>query len=273
MRFNRILVCIAVSLVYLAIRVLALWPIDISSHALQFALAVVLTAVTMFFQLTLIFSVVRLRMTPLHTVLLTVCSGTLVALILYNPDLMMHVMGPFLPLGHDLFLILFATSLGYFISFIIREPNILLPAVVFAGLVDYWGVSMGPVGNMVKNAPTVVAKASVAMPTVTLHGIRVASMIGMGDFLFMALFLGVLYRFSLNAKGAFWLGFGLLTLAMLAVMATRIPAVPALLPMGVAVLATNMKAFNLKRDEIFATLYVGIILLVFIGLYAYGHRT
>ena len=88
-------------------------------------------------------------------------------------------------------------------------------------------------------------------------------MIGMGDFIFLALFFSVLFRLGMNVKGSFWLGYVLLTASMYVVVVFG-GALPALLPMGIAVIGANRRHFHLKRDEQLAMIYVGAILLAFL---------
>lgn len=150
-------------------------------------------------------------------------------------------------------------SLGYLVSFIVREPNLLLPCAVFAAMVDYWSVTWGPLSHMLEKKASVVAAASVQMPA--LGRVSPVTMIGVGDFLFLALFFGVLYRFNMNAKGTFWIGYALLTVSMFLVLYGR-TALPALVPMGAAVIIANYRYFRLRREELLAMLYVGLFLLV-----------
>jgi len=279
MRFSRIGSCFIIIGAYLLIR---LTPIAIrsgfKSPILALIISILLTAVTMLIQLAYAASIVRLRLKPSKAALIALGSGLIVTVILYVPGRYVHnaaffhspigiLTGFSLSLLKDIFLILFAATLGYLVSFIVREPNILLPAAFFAGIVDYWGVTSGPVAHWLDKAPGVVSKASVHMPPVVVQTASkvhvIESMIGMGDFLFFALFMGVLYRFNMNVKGSFWFGYGLLTAFMLLVtFSSWNIAIPALVPMGVAILATNAKNFNLKREELLAIVYVGILLLV-----------
>ncbi|MHB0912371.1 MAG: hypothetical protein ACYC2Y_02855 [Armatimonadota bacterium] len=167
----------------------------------------------------------------------------------------------------DLSLLSGAASLGYIISFLIREPNILAPVAICAALVDWWNVSLGPLGRLVATRPEVVEKVAVQMPAA-----GVPLMMGMGDVIFLAIFFSVLFRFRMNVKGAFWLGFVLLVLSMFAVMIPSVGALPALVPIGIAVLATNAKYFKLNREEQLATLYVGLLLLALLAASYLVHR-
>lgn len=272
MRFSRIGTCFAIAGAYLAIRLMpVLLRHAFQRPALALLVSLGLTVFTMLFQLGLVVSVVRLKVKPLTALLLCIASGAIVASVMLIPSHLVRGSVGFIAtlLAHDLFLILFASCLGYLVSFIVREPNILLPATIFAGFVDYWGVTYGPVSKMLEKAPQVVEKASVHMPTVKVANVMIASTIGMGDFMFMALFMGVLYRFSMNVKGAFWLGFVLLTVSMIAVMVAVNLAVPALVPLGIAILVTNWRHLKLKREEVMATLYVGILLLLGLGVHVF----
>jgi len=219
-------------------------------------------AIMMLVQLALVVSIARLQMKPRLTALWALLFAVgFVGMVLLPRIGHAGSAGAEIGLAavQDLLLMLTAAFLGCTISYVIREPNILLPAAVFAGLVDYWSVSWGPLSRIMEKKPSVVAAMSVHVPT-PVPGVP-GTMIGMGDFVFLALFFGVLYRFGMNVRGAFWLGYLLLTAAMLVVLGYG-GALPALVPMGVAVVATNIRRFHLNRDELLATLYVGVLLLV-----------
>lgn len=262
MRLSRVGACIAVMGVYLALRFTVLWikPISISPQLV----AMLYTALLMLVQLSLVVSIARLQLRPRPSVLLSIPSAVIVAALIYiEMKLSARTPAPQVALGmvsifRSLFLMLFAGLLGYTISFIVREKNILLPAAIFAALVDYWNVSWGPLSHILVDKPSVVAAAAVSMPAVSAG--MPGMIIGMGDFVFLSLFFGVLYRFRMNVKGTFWLGYGLLTASMLAVMYFG-SAFPALIPMSLAVVAANAKLFKLKREEQLAMVYVGALLL------------
>ncbi len=261
MRLSRAGACVVVAGVYLVLR----FAMPMAGHGLLNPhLAVFLSvAVIMMMQLALVVGIAGLRIGPRSTAFLAVLTavllaGTVILLARIKPIASAAVFDN-LAVLQDLFLMLFAAFLGYTVSFIVREPSLLLPVAVFAALVDYWSVSWGPLSHVIENKPSVVAAASVHMPT-PVPGVP-GTMIGMGDFVFLALFFAVLFRFGMNVRGAFWLGYILLTASMLVVLKLG-GALPALLPMGVAVIATNMRFLKLKRDELLATLYVGAMLLV-----------
>jgi len=226
----------------------------------------------MLVQLAFVVSLARLRMKAGSAFLLAVPSAIAVIgiSVLAAKTKIDHPMMLAVILGfRDLFLILFAGSLGCGISYIVRESNILLPAAVFAAFVDFWSVTWGPLSHILEKKPAIIEAASVHLPT-PVPGVP-GTMIGMGDFLFLALFFTVLYRFCMNVKGAFWVGYALLTLSMLVVLRWG-GAIPALVPMSLAIVGMNIKYFKLKRQELLATLYVGLMtlaLLIASGIYLF----
>lgn len=165
----------------------------------------------------------------------------------------------------DLALILFAVSLGSALSVVVREPNILLPVAIVAAVVDFWSVNYGPLGMLLATKPEVVEAAAVQVPVV--GHVMPIGMIGVGDFVFLALYFAVMSRYRMNVAGAFWWGFVLLTATMFAVIRVEwLSAVPALVPIAVAVIVSNTKHFKLKRDEVVSTVVVGVILIGFLIL-------
>lgn len=165
----------------------------------------------------------------------------------------------------DLALILFAVSFGYTISGIIREPNILLPVAIFAAIVDSWSVNFGPLAILLASRPEVVEAAAVQVPAVGFDA--PVSMIGVGDFVFLALFFAVMYRFRMNVAGAFWLGFALLTVTMfLVIFVPWLSAVPALVPIAIAVVGANTGHLKLRRSEVLSVAIVGVLLVAVLTL-------
>jgi hypothetical protein len=162
---------------------------------------------------------------------------------------------------------------GAMLSKIVKEPNVLLPVALIAMPIDYIG-AMTPTGftqNMMAKHPEIVKHVSVSAPS--LHGIAPIAMIGPGDILFIAFFFAIVSNLKLNAKGTFGWMYGLLTLTLLIVI-TQGVNIAALVPMGIAMIAANYKSFKLQRSEIFASVYVGILVLsLIIGFYIYVHNT
>ncbi|MGB9586851.1 MAG: hypothetical protein ACPL7O_01590 [Armatimonadota bacterium] len=267
MRSTRLLICALLIPTYVGLRVLLL-SIDarpMPGHVVTLAY----TSVLMLVQLGLVALIAGLKL-RLRTTLAVVVPTMLLLIgvmelenslgsVSAKPTTVLMTLAVF----HDLFLMVFAGVLGHMISFIVREPNILLPAALFAALVDYWNVTWGILSKAIVSRPEVVARLSVTVPT----PVGCASTIGMGDFVFWALFFGVLYRFNMNTKAAFWLGYALLTASMILIMIVG-GAIPALVPMGLAIIASNIRLFKLNREELLATVYVGLILFIFLAISA-----
>lgn len=167
---------------------------------------------------------------------------------------------------------------GILLSRIIREANVLLPVALVSMPIDYLG-AMTPIGftqNVVASNPKLVQALSVPVPGVgsgmAHHGVlHPIAFIGPGDALFMAFFFAVALRLDLNRRGTFWWMYGLLTATMLIVLFTEVN-VAALIPMGLAVLIANGQFFQLKREEVFATVYAAALILTLVtGFYLYNH--
>lgn len=244
------------------------------------SLVIISTAAFMLLQLWLAQAVVNLK--PRLAV-----SAALVALFvaLWIPNYLylehvraLHHPPPFLALlSQALIITLGGAFLGILLSRIIREANVLLPVALVAMLVDLVGAmtSIGFTQNVVASNPALVRGVSVPVPTVGSAGphggLHILGFIGPGDALFMAFFFAVALRLGLNVRGTFWWMYGLLTVTMLAVLFTGIN-IAALIPMGLAVLIANRRYFRLKREEIFATVYAALLILVLVGgFYLYSH--
>ncbi|MDI6828492.1 MAG: hypothetical protein QME62_08420 [Armatimonadota bacterium] len=262
MRLNRVGWCIVVSALYLLMRV-GLPMLRIKTLRPDVAAFISICAF-MLVQLALMIAISRAQFKPASALFIIIPSLILTIALTY---LMLKVKLPNTILVdcllsvRSLSMMLLAGALGCLVSFVISEPNLLLPAAVFAALVDYWSVTWGPLSHLLTNAMPAVAAASIQVPSIG-HP-QPVTMIGIGDFVFLALFFSALYRFNMNIKGAFWLGYALLTASMLVVLYYN-TALPALVPMGIAVISMNLKYFKLKREELIAIIYAGIFLLALI---------
>ena len=235
------------------------------------SLVLLSTAVFMFLQIWLAQAVVNLQPRPviaaLLAVLFTVLWFTAARFVPphYHRSLLM---GLTITLG--------CAFLGILLAPIIREPNVLLPVALVSMPIDYLGAmtSIGFTQNVVAHNPGFVRDVSVPVPSIGggLHGgIHPIGFIGPGDALFMAFFFAVVLRLKMNTRGTFWMMFGLLTATMLIVLVQGYN-IAALIPMGLAMIAANSPYFKLKREEVFATVYAGAMILVLVtGFYLYSH--
>jgi hypothetical protein len=157
-------------------------------------------------------------------------------------------------------MIIAASAFGYLVSFILREPNILLPVAGLAAYVDVWTVLVGPTSRAIEKAPHVANAVSAAIPAP--GGVAPISFIGPADFIFFAMFLGAAYRLKMEPKRTFWIAFPLMTIGMAAVLSGVFPVgLPALTLIGLSVIVGNFRCFKLKREEYVAMAIVGALLI------------
>jgi len=149
-------------------------------------------------------------------------------------------------------LIVWAAFLGRLVSRMIREGKLLLPVAVVASLADIFTVFWGVVAQVSEKAPEVVETFSAAAPVEAPAGVfaPILSAVGIGDFLFFALFLSVAIRYSMAPVKTLWASFVLMIFAPLAFMvfpnARGLPGLPFL---SLAVLWANWKYLEFTREE------------------------
>jgi len=163
---------------------------------------------------------------------------------------------------------------GMLLSRILRERNILLPALIVAAAVDVISVGWGFTGHAVQNVPDLVAKLSVAVPRVAPpvapgeapHFALLATM-GVGDFFFLAFFFGAAARFGLPLRRTFWFVYPLVLLAMVLTVTGVLPwgGVPGLPFIALGFLAANFREFSLSPREKRDLAVVGVILTAFVA--------
>lgn len=163
-----------------------------------------------------------------------------------------------------------AILFGVLASRIIREPALLIPAALVGAVVDYWGVFFGTTRAALQHHPQLVARLSVPVPA--FAGFAPLVTIGPADFLFLGLFFACIQRFGLNLRATFAACLALLSATILLIVPRM--DVPALVPIGAAVLGANWRRLRLSRSETFALLYglalVAAILALFAWLKPYG---
>ncbi len=159
--------------------------------------------------------------------------------------------------------------LGRLLSRIVRERALTLPVCLVAGLADLFSVFFGPTGKALERAPAVVGKLSVTIPAAGsaagpkgVAGLAHVASMGLGDFIFLALFLALAVRFGFSARRSFvamaagvWAG---ITLALLW---RALPGVPLLPFMCAGYLAVNRRQFHLSPTER-RDLAIGLVVLL-----------
>jgi len=177
--------------------------------------------------------------------------------------------------GQSVTLLLLGTFFGLLVARIIRHANMLGPIGAMVALIDIWGVLFnGIVSQLLTNKHTqgIAHHAMASGPKLGAASSKfhlALPDIGIGDYLFLALFLGVLVRFRMNWRAsAIWMWAGV-SLALLAiVLIPGVPPLPGLLFLGAGAVLPNLRYFVFTREERFALLYAGVFVLILtIGLY------
>ena len=180
-----------------------------------------------------------------------------------------------LPEFAQMVLTIFAASaglslLGACVGRVFKHPNTLLAGAGFACFFDIVVVTLGTVAQVMKQSSgNLIAAASIgaggqhAQPPFPgmMHGPIAppplcSVTIGPADVLFLALFLGAVIELRLAKRATFTWMFGLLWAALILVQTTGLP-IPALAPMGIAVLLANLRFAAFTREEKFALGYGG----------------
>lgn len=166
----------------------------------------------------------------------------------------------FLKMPMTLLIMLAAGGIGYLVSLRVRDKNLLLPVVMFAACIDFWTVNFGPVASVMHNAPEVAQAVSAPIPAAGAGVFAPVSLIGPGDFLFMALVFAVVHRLRMNGKRNLIFVSAMMSLGMLAVVFGLLPFLPALTTLAVGVVAANWRDFKLTREEKISTTIVAVLL-------------
>lgn len=182
-----------------------------------------------------------------------------------------------LSLPGDLCLVLAAIFGGALASRLIRERNILLPVAVVAAVVDTFGVYWGFVAEVAEKAPEVVQQFSAVVPgaTVAKMPVPLLSAVGVGDFVFMALFVGAVCRLHMNLRATLWALLGVYLAVpgafagVSALTGGAAPILPGLVFLGFAVVAANWRQFSFSRAEKYALGYAALVVAAII-LLAWG---
>ena len=251
---------------------------------LSFAGAVIMLAPTIGFmgsQIAIVYFFAKIRINfrqgLLALVLCLGCAEGLLSLVIWQsriPALLGHYpglreqlvimslyYGP-LKIPITLALILASASVGYLVSLRIRDKNLILPVVMLAAYIDFWTVTRGPVSVALKHAPRVVEAVSAPIPQVGTGVFRPATMIGPGDFLFMALIFAAVHKLGMNGARNFWFIYAAMALGMIAVLTGLTGSLPALVVLAVAVVAANWREFKFSRHEKISVAMVAAVLLI-----------
>ena len=169
---------------------------------------------------------------------------------------------------------------GALVARLIKSRNMIGPICAMIALIDIWGVLFGGIVTQLMTNPVTAGASKVAFapsPQFNTASLPpgapplpdVSASIGAGDYLFLGLLFAALVTLGMNWRGAAWLTYPLVAIALLGV-AAGIPALPGLLFIGLGVALPNLKHFRYTREEAFALLYAGIFVIILtVALYFY----
>ncbi len=176
-------------------------------------------------------------------------------------------------------LMAFCLGVGAMLACAIRERNMLLPVSIFLALLDVMLVltPMGPVGKIARGSQQILSDVAYKVPAVsnapTRSHIAAVAFVGPADLLFMAMFFIVLFRFGMQTKRTLLVMIPTVILYMLVVLlfgsarlfGFTLAALPAMVPIGAAMLLSNLREFHLTRSEKASTAIVaaaGLLLVI-----------
>jgi hypothetical protein len=219
------------------------------------ALAIVYLAALLFALLTLTHGAARLPQSAGFLITAGLALAAPMGTVLLAQKFQLFVPIPLQLTANNLFLPISMALLGAAFGRVLKHPNTLLAAAGFATFFDIVVVTMGTVRQLQSSGSNLIALVSVGAgaPPSSLPGvvksfpILCGVTIGPADVLFMAFFLSsvaLLPRlrsaWNLSGRRTFVWMYGLLFAALVLVETTALP-VPALVPMGVAVLIANAR--------------------------------
>lgn len=163
-------------------------------------------------------------------------------------------------------------GLGALLATLVKEKNILIPIAIFLALYDASLVltPWGPTRQIVENAPQVFTQVAASVPRISSKSaggnVEPGVFAGPADFVFLAMFFVAIFRFEMRAKETLYVVVPALLFYMVAVLFLGIP-LPALVPIGLAVLIVNWREFKMTRDEKLST---GLIAVLGIAILTWG---
>lgn len=172
-------------------------------------------------------------------------------------------------------LIVGAGSIGLMVSRIVRDPNLLLPIAPVLALVDIMTV-LSPIGfvkQVMEHRPEVFEAVAVSVPR--FGTTAPYAYMGPADVLFLAMFFAVIHRAGFRSRATILWLIPTLILYMCMVIflggvkvgRLSLDSLPALVPMGIVILAVNWKCFTLSRQEKIMT---AVLVVGAVGLAAYA---
>lgn len=179
-------------------------------------------------------------------------------------------------------LMIWCLGLGALVSLLLKEKALIPPVAIFLAGFDIFLVFSPTtwVNRVVNERPEVLASVAGIVPQArgaeaAAEGLRVVPLayIGPADLLFLATLFACIWRFGLKVReSAIWTA--AILVVYLVVVLAGVPALPALVPIGVALLIVNRREFGLTKEERQATWGVAVVsvLLAAYGIYSGVNR-
>lgn len=173
-------------------------------------------------------------------------------------------------------LIMWAAFLGKLVSRLIREGKLLLPIILVAALADIITVYWGPVAHITENAPEVAQALSASAPVAPPPGVAapILAAVGIGDFLFLAVFLAAIIRHAMEPVKTTWAALALMLVAPFAfIVAPEGYGIPGLPFLAIAVLWANWRHLRFTLEEKRALAFAGVLVAASaVGIWVLLHR-
>lgn len=161
----------------------------------------------------------------------------------------------------DTLMVLAMSMLGLAVSHIIREPNILAPAAVFAAVADFAIVSLW-IPRVMEAAPSALSSVAVHVPQIgvkpTPAGLQPIAIIGPADFVFLSFYFACIWRFGMAVRATYgWMVIALagymfvqnLVGSLTPRFASAVDLLPGLVPMAVVLVLVNRRHFRFSPEE------------------------
>jgi hypothetical protein len=210
-------------------------------------------------------SLTRALRGPAQSVLIAIAGLALwLSLLLVRPT---PSVAPVLATLMDLGKILAAGGIGMALAAGLKEPNILLPAGLFAAFADFVVVTIGTVkhAQSTEKGQKLIEAVSAKAPAV--HPRLTTLTVGPADFLFLGVFLACVLRFDLGLRRNAIALAVVLAGSLMLVALTGI-SIPALAPMSLTFIALNWRKFKLTKQEVLSTFVVlGLVGALFVGYF------
>jgi hypothetical protein len=173
-------------------------------------------------------------------------------------------------------------GLGALLATLIKEKNIILPIAIFLAAYDFFLI-LTPWGygeKLMKVALPVFRQVAAQIPSasaVPTHGLATpGAYVGMADLVFLSMFFIALFRFQMRTRQTLYAVVPALIVYLYIVMMLgnkelfgfKLGALPAMVPIGLAVLIVNWREFKLNKDEKLSTIVLAVLAVGFLAFAA-----